>query len=79
METRMSPIDQCLHNLSYHRPDPESDVMERMDALRLEAKKFALHVALQTKGIDMPRELQMAYRSLEDALMYAIAGLARHG
>ncbi len=79
METRMSPIDQCLHNLSYHRPDPESDVMERMETLRGEARNLAAHIAQQTKGIDMPRELQMAYRSLEDALMYAIAGLARHG
>lgn len=72
-----TPLEQALHNLAYHKVRDERQ--ERMEVVRETLKDAAIRIDAMCEGIDMPRELQMAYRSLEDACMYAIAGIARHG
>ena len=65
-----------IHNLTYHRPT--ADVADAMEMIRQSAMWFVADICEMTAHTAMPRERQMALRAVEDAVMYAIAGLARH-
>lgn len=69
--------EQSLHNVSYHRPQ-HAETFDRMDDVRKAARVFIFAIDDATKGVSAPREKQMSFRAIEDAVMYAIAGLARH-
>lgn len=67
---------QTVENMTYFRvTSPE--VFSAMADLR---SGYRLLVGLVDHHVpdERPREKQMAFRSLEDSLQYAIAGLARH-
>lgn len=77
---KQQPIGQLetvLHNLDYHRPELQ-ETQRRMEEVREAARIFAEKVWVATEGTPCPREQAMAFRAIEDATMYAIAGLARH-
>lgn len=63
---------RVLYNLTLHRPD--ADVAGAMDVLRDAFKGLAIDV---TTVVPPGRERAMALTAIEDACMYAIAGLAR--
>ena len=79
-ETYMVARDQyhsAIHNISYHRPQHQS-TQQDMELIREGAKHFLTDINAATSLYDCPRERAMAYRAVEDAVMYAIAGIARH-
>jgi hypothetical protein len=67
-------LAQCQHNLGYHRPQLQ-ETQDRMENIRTGARELANIIASNT---DYNRETQMAYTHLEECVMSAIAGLARH-
>lgn len=69
-----SPHDDAIHNVSYHKPK-HSETQDLMEQIRKGAQEF---ITVITNNTAYNRETQMAYRAIEDAVMYAIAGLARN-
>ncbi len=69
-----SPYDDAIHNVGYHKPQ-EAATQALMEEIRRGAREF---ITVVNNNTAYNRETQMAYRAIEDAVMYAIAGLARH-
>jgi len=72
-------LQSALHNVRYHpvRDERQADMQVVRDAAQ--GFLFAVHRAMEGTSPASSREKAMAYRSVEDAVMYAIAGIARHG
>ena len=69
--------DQALWNIRYHRiPLDDTATQDAMGNIRDSAAGF-IHTLFLNMDPNRPRENQMAMRCVEDAVMYAIAGLAR--
>lgn len=69
-----SEHDRIEKNLTLHPPQTPG-VGARMDELRADAKRFS-HLIDQL--VPSSREKSMALTDVEDALMHAIAGVARN-
>jgi len=73
--SRRSPLAQRVeHDLTLHPPTSEA-IGKRMDILRAQAKKFAHAVVAQCPE---KREQSLALTKIEEALFWAIAGIARY-
>lgn len=62
------------HNLTLH-PPTNQDVVSAMETIRAVAKTFG-HLVIDL--VPVSREQSMALTAIEDACMYAIAGIARN-
>lgn len=72
-------LASALHNVTYHAVrDSRQDDMEKV---REAAKGFlgVIAAAMDSTSPRSSREKAMAFRAVEDAVMYAVAGIARHG
>lgn len=65
---------QIENNFKYH--SPKEGQPETYTALRDKAKELALHIA---EVCPHSRERSLAITKLEEAVMWANAGIARHG
>lgn len=72
-----SQLSQARHNIAYHRPVLQ-DTQDFMGEIRVAADAFLTAIGDATRDTEMGRERAMAFTAVEDAVMYAIAGLARH-
>lgn len=75
----MEPVDKAAlsevtHNMTLHPPTDEN-IVEAMKHLRRGFQGLAADVII---AVPVSRERSMCLRSLEDALQYAIAGIARN-
>lgn len=64
---------QIENNFTYHAP--KGNQPERYEALRAKAKEFAIYLAGE---VPPSRELSLALTNLEQAVMWANAGIARN-
>jgi hypothetical protein len=67
-----SDLDRVRHNLSYHSP-----TREVQDVMALLRQKLITTADQICTLVPAGRERSMALTAIEDACMYAIAGLAR--
>lgn len=66
--------DRIQHDFKYHPPTPEQ--VPAFTAIRDRAREYALYLE---ETVPHGRELSRALSALEDTVMHANAGVARHG
>lgn len=69
----ISRTEEIIHNFSYHKPD--ADKASKHEQIRLALKNAALFIQ---DNVPDCREKSLAITKLEEAMLWANAGLARN-